>query len=244
MGGDDEDDRDDERGIEREYSRRRKMSRGRFAGLCIVEANFALQMARPDSIPGRYRLLAVALMVMLGVWAFLAVRRGLTSVGADGIAVRGAFRVRKRDWHDIYDLRVERRNTKNADARLLTWLYDNDGRRLPLTNVDDWQLPDVRAEVEELRTAAAQHRGMAWELRPEVEDRIGLRAVRRKAQERAAVGAMLVFFAAIGYLVWEVSADGGHRLFAFLLLLWAPLAAYALLVTLFRLRSSRSPAHA
>jgi hypothetical protein len=197
-------------------------------------------MGRPDGIPLPYRLLGPALIALLSVWAFLAVRRGLTS---DGIAVRGAFRVRRRAWPDIYDLRVERRNDKTADARLFTWLYANDGRRLPLPNVDDWQLPDVRAEIDELRGAAAQYRGSAWELRPEVEARIGLRAGRRKAQERAVTGALLVFFPAIAYLVWEVSVDGGHRLFAFLLLLWAPLAAYALLVTLFRMRASRTPAH-
>jgi hypothetical protein len=104
---------------------------------------------------------------VLSGWAFLAVRRGLTSVGADGIAVHGAFRVR--------------RSTRCAP---------------PLV------------------------------------------------QERAVVGALLVFFAAIGYLVWTVSVDDGHRLLAFLLLPGAPLATYAFLVTLFRLRSSRTPAHA
>jgi uncharacterized membrane protein len=231
-------------GVEREYRRRRKASRGRVVALWVVMGNCVLQTSWHNGIPVPYRLLGLALIAVLSGWAFLAVRRGLTSVGADGIAVRGAFRVRRRAWHDIYDLRVERRNTKNADARLWTWLYGNDGRRLLLPNVDDWQLPDVRAEIDALRTAAAQHRGMAWELRPEVEARIGLRAVRRKVQERAFVGAMLVFFAAIGYLAWTVSVDDGHRLFAALLLLWAPLAAYVLLLGLFRLCSSRAPAHA
>jgi hypothetical protein len=242
MGGD-IGDRGDGRGVEREYRRGRKASRGRIVALWIVMGNCVLQLSRPDGIPLPYKLLGLALIALLSVWGFLAVRRGLTSVGADGIAVRGAFRVRKRAWHDIYDLRVEPRNNKNADAHLSTWLYDNDGRRLLLPNVDDWQLPDVRAEVEELRTSAAQHRGMAWELRPEVEDRIGLRAVHRKAREPAVTGALLVFFAAIGYVAWTVSVDDSHRLFAVLLLLWAPLTAYALLVTLFRLRSSRTPAH-
>ncbi|MCX5235376.1 hypothetical protein [Streptomyces prunicolor] len=231
-------------GVEREYRRRRKASRGRVVALWIVMGNCVLQTILHNGIPVPYRLLMPALIAVLSVWAFLAARRGLTSVGADGITVRGAFLVRRRAWHDIYDLRVERLNNKNADARLWTWLYGNDGRRLRLPNVDDWQLPDIRAEIDTLRTTAAQHRGMAWELRPEVEDLIGLRAVRRKARERAAVGALLVLFTAIGYLVWTVSVDDGHRLFAALLLLWAPLAAYALLVTFFRLRSSRTPAHA
>ncbi|MGW0837024.1 PH domain-containing protein [Streptomyces prunicolor] len=250
MGGDDEDERDeddhdDERGIEREYSRRRKMSRGRFVALCIVQGNFALQMARPDSIPGRYRLLAVALMALLGVWALLAVRRGRTTVGADGVSTRGAFRVRRWAWHDIYDLRVETDpRRRSTDVKSLTYLYENDGRRAHLPHLDDWQLPDVWAEVADLHTAAARHRGMTWERRPATEVRIRERAAHRKARERAAVGAMLVLFTAIGYLVWTVTVDDGHRLLAFFLLPGAPLTAYALLVTFFRLRSSRTPAHA
>ena len=231
-------------GVEREYRRWRKTSRRRVVLMWIVMGNAVLQIGLHSHIPVPYRLLMLALIAVVSGWAFLAARRGLTSVGADGITVRGAFLVRRRAWHDIYDLRVERLTNKNADARLWTWLYGNDGRRLRLPNVDDWQLPELRAEIDELRTNAAQHRGMARELRPEVEDLIGLRAVRRKARERAAVGALLVLFTAVGYLVWTVSDHDGHRLFAVLLLLWAPLATYVLLLGLFRLFSSRAPAHA
>lgn len=233
---------DDAFGVEREYSRRRKMSRGRFVALCIVEGNFALQMARPDSIPARYRLLAVALVVMLGVWAILAVRRGRTTVGADGVATRGAFRVRRWAWNDIYDLRVETNpGQRSADVKSLTYLYDNDGRRARLPYLDDWQLPDLWAEVADLHTAAARHRGMSWERRPAVEVRIRERAAHRKARVRAATGTVIVFFAASMYLLWEILADDDPH--PFLLLLGAPLAAHALLAALFRRRYTRAPAH-
>ena len=239
MGGDDADERDDERGIEREYSRRRKMSRGRFVALCILQGNFALHMARPDSIPGRYRLLAVALMALLGVWAILTARRGRTTVGADGVSTRGAFRVRRWAWHDIYDLRVETNpGQRSADVKSLTYLYDNGGRRARLPHLDDWQLPDLWAEVADLHTASARHRGMTWERRPAVEVRIRERAAHRKAQERAITGALIVFFAAIGYVVWETTTDGDPH--PFLLLFCAPLAAYALLAPLFRRRYIRA----
>ncbi|MEV0483925.1 PH domain-containing protein [Streptomyces sp. NPDC050508] len=245
MGGDYEDDRGDVRGIEREYSRRRKMSRGRFVGLCIVEGNFALQMARPDSIPGRYRLLAVALMAVLVVWAVLTVRRGRTTVGADGVATRGAFRVRRWAWHDIYDLRIEARpGQRSADVKSLTYLYDNDGRRARLPHLDDWQLPDLWAEVADLHTAAARHRGMTWERRPAVEVRIGERAAYRKAQERGITWALIVFFAALTCLLWETAVDDGPHTFLFLLLIGAPLATYGLLTPLFRRRYTRALAHA
>ncbi|MFG2371307.1 PH domain-containing protein [Streptomyces sp. NPDC048504] len=243
MGGDGEDDRDDERGIEREYSRRRKMSRGRFVALCIVQGNFALQMARPDIIPGRYRLLAVALMALLGVWAILTARRGRTTVGADGVTTRGAFRVRRWAWHDIYDLRVETNpGQRRADVKSLTYLYDNDGRRARLPHLDDWQLPDLWAEVADLHTASARHRGMTWERRPAVEVRIRERVAHRKAQERAITGALIVFFAGLAYLLWEIFTDADPH--PFLLLLCAPLAAYALLAPLFRRRYIRALAPA
>ncbi|MFJ9376006.1 PH domain-containing protein [Streptomyces sp. NPDC101455] len=242
MGGDDEDERDDGRGIEREYSRRRKISRGRFVALCIVEGNFALQMARPDNtIPARYKLLAVALMALLSVWAILTVRRGRTTVGTDGVSARGAFRVRRWAWHDIYDLRVETNpGQRSADIKLFTYLYENDGRRARLPHLDDWQLPDLWAEVAGLHTAAARHRGMIWERRPGVEVRIRERAEHRKAQLRAATGAMIVFVAAFVYLMWEIFTDADPH--PFLLLLCVPLAAYALLAILFRRRCTRAHA--
>ncbi|MFJ5308324.1 PH domain-containing protein [Streptomyces sp. NPDC088350] len=228
--------------IEREYRRWRRMSRGRLAFTWIVGGNCVLQMTRPDSIPVRYKLLVLALVAALAVWGVLATLRGLTSVGADGVTVRGAFRVRRRAWHDIYDLRVEERPKQaRADARWWTWLYDNDGRRLLLPNVDDWQLPDLRAEIDDLRTVAAAHRGMAWEPRPEVEARIRLRAGRRKAQERASTGAVLAFFAGLMYLLWEVIV--GDEPHPFLLLLCVPLVAYALLLPFLRRLASRAPAH-
>ncbi|MFE2418700.1 PH domain-containing protein [Streptomyces hokutonensis] len=162
----------------------------------------------------------------------------------DGVTVRGAFRVRRLAWPDIYDLRVEERPKQTrADVRWWTWLYDNDGRRLLLPNVDDWQLPDLRAEIDDLRTVAATHRGMAWEPRPEVEARIRLRAGHRKAQERAITWALLAFFAGLVYLMWEVTTGGEPH--PFLLLLCVPLAVYALLLPfLRRLAARRAPAHA
>ncbi|WP_405992407.1 PH domain-containing protein [Streptomyces sp. NBC_00986] len=246
MGGDDEDDRDDERGIEREYSRRRKMSRGRFVALCIVEGNFVLQMTRPDNtIPARYKLLAVALMALLSVWAILTARRGGTTVGADGVSTRGAFRVRRWAWHDIYDLRVETNpGQRRADIKSFTYLYENDGRRARLPYLDDWQLPDLWAEVADLHTASARHRGMTWERRPAVEVRIRERAAYRKAQQRATTGALIVFLAAFPYLLWEMSADGDPHPFLNLLLFCAPLAVYALLAFLFRRRYIRALAPA
>ncbi|WP_405862219.1 PH domain-containing protein [Streptomyces sp. NBC_01515] len=236
MGGDDEDERDDGRGIEREYSRRRKMSRGRFVALCIVEGNFALQMARPDNtIPARYKLLAVALMALLVVWAVLTVRRGRTTVGADGVCTRGAFRVRRWAWHDIYDLRVETNPGQHrADVKSFTYLYENDGRRGRLPYLDDWQLPDLWAEVADLHTASARHRGMAWERRPEVEERIRRQSGHRKAWERATSGALLVLVAMFLVTVWRIAT--GRDAEPLLLLVCVPLGAFALLAVLLHWR--------
>jgi hypothetical protein len=232
----------DGREVEREYRRWRKASRARILLMWVVMGNCLLQLARPDHIPVRYKLLGLAVIASLLVWSVLATRRGFTSVDADGVTVRGAFLVRRRAWHDIYDLRVEHRPKQaGTDVRWWTWLYDNDGRRLLLPNVDDWQLPDFRAEIDELRALAAAHRDKVWEPRPEVEARIRLRAGHRRAQERAIIGTLVVFFAGLTYLVWEVAV--GDETHPFLLLLCVPLAVYALLVPFFRRLASRAPAH-
>ncbi|MFJ9634138.1 PH domain-containing protein [Streptomyces sp. NPDC101175] len=234
----------DRRGIVREYRRRRKASRARTVFFAIVMGNCVLQLTRHDTVPYRYKLPVLALIAAVWVWGVLATLRALTSVDADGVTVRGAFRARRRAWHDIYDLRVEpRQKQARADARWWTWLYDNDGRRFLLPNVDDWQLPDLRAEIDDLRSVAAEHRGMPWEPRPAVEARIRERAARHRAWVRATSGSLYVFLAAFLYLLWRIVVGGEPH--PFLLLVCVPLASFVLFAALFHWLGERIPgAHA
>ncbi|XUL89827.1 PH domain-containing protein [Streptomyces galilaeus] len=228
-----------ERGIEREYGRRRRIRRGWFAFVGIAVGNSFYQMNRDPNIFGDgTRLVVDALLLWLFVWALLTSWRQHTFVTADGIAVRGAVRTRRRSWHDIYDIRVEpRRNQRSGDSQWLTFLYDNHGRRLLLPHVDDGQLPEFGAEIDDLRETAARHRGMAWEQRPEVEERIRRHSGHRKAWERATSGTLLVLLAMFLVTLWRVAT--GRDTEPVLLLVCVPLGAFALFAALLHWRWAR-----
>ncbi|MET7478558.1 hypothetical protein ABZT17_29920 [Streptomyces sp. NPDC005648] len=61
-----------------------------------------------------------------------------------------------------------------------THLYDFEGRRFLLPQLDDRRLDDPYAEVSELCLAAAPRRSLSWERQPNVEDLILHRTARRK----------------------------------------------------------------
>lgn len=225
-----------ERGIEREYGRPRGSGKGRIAFMVVIGVNFAFQMTRDSKTIGVVsRVVMTTLVLGVVVWRLLFIWRGRTFVAADGITARGAVRVRRTSWHDIYDIRVEpSRSQRSGDSQWFTYLYDNEGRRILLPNVDDWQLPDFGAEIDGLRDVAARHRGMTWERRPEVEALIRRRAGHRKAWVRAYIGALLVLLAMFLLLLWQVATTGVAR--PFLLLVCVPLAAFALLAALLNWR--------
>ncbi|MFF5002140.1 PH domain-containing protein [Streptomyces phaeochromogenes] len=225
------------RGIEREYRRRKKPPRGLLFLMAFALANFLLQMGRHfDTLPTwLWACFAVLVLTTLG-WATLFMLRGRTRVGPDGIAVRTAVSERKRSWHDIYDIRVEPtpRSGGPSARRYVTLLYGNDGRRLGLPHLDDWQLDDPHTEVADLLTAAARHRGMTWDRRPEVEARIRRRAGHRKAWERAWTGAIVVLLCMLALVLGLIVVDGEAPVV--LLLVCVPLGSFAVLAALLNWR--------
>lgn len=228
-------------GIEREYRRWRKPSRKRLAVVGILLGSLTYQMTRPDHIDLRFGLFVLVPLALVVAWMAITPRWWRTLVGPDGITVHRVVRSRGWAWHDIYDLRVEPHPAqRRADAQSLTYLYDTDGRRFLLPHVDDWQLPDLRAEIDELRAVAAVHRGMDGEPRPAVEARIRERAARRRAWRRATSGAMCVLFVTFVYLLWRIAL--GEDRHTFLLLLGVPLAAFVLFAGFFHWLGSRTPA--
>ncbi|MEU9960214.1 PH domain-containing protein [Streptomyces sp. NPDC050982] len=220
-------------GIEREYRRRKRPPRGWLLVMAFALGNFVLQVGRHfDALP-TWLLACMAVLVLTSVvWVSLFMSRGRTRVGPDGIAVRGALSERKRSWHDIYDIRVEAapRGGGPSARRHVTLLYGNDGRRLGLPHLDDWQLDDPHAEVADLLTAAARHRGMTWDRRPEVEARIRRRAGHRKAWEHAWIGAIVVLLCMLALLVALIVANGEAPVV--LLLVCIPSASFAALAAL------------
>ncbi|MBK3578238.1 hypothetical protein JHN63_31430 [Streptomyces sp. MBT65] len=152
------------------------------------------------------RWVNIVLLVLISVRFVLAVlyrRRGRTVVGAEGITARDAVRTVARNWHDIYDIRAELNARGGEHAEWITYVYDGDGRRTRLPYFDDWQRPDFHVELADLRAESAQYRGAAWELRPEVEDRIRVRARHRKVWGAGFLTAVVAGFLAFMFLVFQ-----------------------------------------
>ncbi|WP_405992408.1 hypothetical protein [Streptomyces sp. NBC_00986] len=178
-------------GIERAYGRRRPLAIVWWqAGVNMLVGVYLVLDASTNPYVSRRGAEIVILALLLGKIALVLLyrQRGRTVVGTQGISARNAVRTATRTWHDVYDIRAELNpGGRTEKAQWTTYVYGNDGRRMLLPYFDDWQLPDFDAELVDLRTVSALHRGMAWELRPEVEDRI-----RRRARDRTVSAAVCV----------------------------------------------------
>lgn len=194
-------------GIEREYRRRRPLSVAWWqVGIdVLVYGTVVVQttMVNPPFPAGRwFNIVLLVLVAVRFVLALLYRWRGRTIVAAEGITAREALRTATRNWHDIYDIRAELNARGVENAEWITYVYDGDGRRTRLPYFDDWQRPDFHAELADLRAKSAQHRGLAWELRPEVEDRIRVRARHRKVWGAGFLTAAVAGFAAFVFLAY------------------------------------------
>lgn len=195
----------DVRGIEREYGRRRTLSVSwwQIAITVVIGGNIVLQVTtNPYASRHWYEITLVVVVLARVVAAALYRQRGRTLVGAEGITARDAVRTNTRIWHDVYDIRAELNpNGRFEKAQWKTYVYDNDGRQTRLPYFDDWQLPDFHAELADLRAVSARHRGMAWELRPETEDRIRRRARNGKVWGAVCIAAVIAVSAAFVFLM-------------------------------------------
>ncbi len=184
----------------------------------------------------------------LALWVLVLARtvlyswRGRTLVGVRGITVRRAVTERSLTWRDVYDIRTEPVPRAKPPARTcLTYMYDTGGRRFVLPHLDDWQLTDPPAEVAALREAAARHRGMAFERRPETEALIRRASGHRKAWERAVTGGLVAFGG--GFLLWVALLFTTDHPPTLLVFLWIPLGTFAALAALLNWRwESQVPA--
>ncbi len=205
MSGDNED-CGDARGIEREYGRRRALSVSWWQIVInVFIGGFLVLQVTTNPYASRLGYAIVLLVIVLTrvLMAVLYRQRARTIVDTQGITSRGAVQTETRTWHDVYDIRAElNQNGRIEKARWTTYVYDNDGRRMRLPYFDDWQLPDFHAELADLRAVSALHRGMAWELRPEMEDRIGRRTRNSKVWALVSVAAVIIAgFAAVSFVM-------------------------------------------
>jgi hypothetical protein len=212
--------------------------------MAFIMVNFVFQTFRDSNdLPVWFKSATFAFVVGALGWSALGHFRGRTAVGPDGIAVRHALRERVHAWHGVYDIRVEPTHGRGLEVpQWLTYLYDGDGRRTRLPQVDDRQVEALHFEIEALRTAADRYRGTAFEPRPEVEAGIRRRAGHRKAWTRAATGAAVVLLAMTVVLVAQ--AVTGAVIRPVLLLVVVPVAAFLVLAALLNWRwESQVPAY-
>ncbi|MFJ3773976.1 PH domain-containing protein [Streptomyces sp. NPDC090075] len=239
----------DEGGVGREYRRRRRppLAYLLLPGLLMVNAFIQTSRVSHDGDGGgsgfRWGPPAFALLMALTI-ARIALEqfRARTRVTAAGITARGPLRTRTWAWSEVYDIRVEQapRGSGRAAPQWLTYLYDFEGRRFLLWHLNDWQLDDPYAEVAELCLAAAPHRSLTWERRPDVEERIQRGVTRRRAGTWGAYGGIAVFVLMVVVDIWRVAV--GRPDHPFLLMVCVPMTSgVALAVVLDRYWSTRPP---
>lgn len=222
-------------GIEREYRKRKKTPPLMALCMGLLGLNAFFQTNRHHTMPEWVPAALAACYVLLAAQLLLYMRRARTLVGARGITARRALTERSRSWHEIYDIRVEPIPNRTAYAhKWITYLYDTDGRRFVLPHMDGGQLDDPPTEVATLKEAAARHRGMGWEQRPEVEARIRRRAGHRKAWERAITAGVIALLC--GFLLWLVLRFTTPHPPTLLLFLWLPLGTFAAVAALLHWR--------
>ena len=241
----------DEGGVEREYRRRRKPPLVYFLlpGLLLMNAFIQTSRVSPDGDgdgggsglwwgPPVFALLLTAAIARIALEQF----RAHTRVTAAGITAQGPLRARTWDWSEVYDIRVEQapRGSGRTTPQWLTYLYDFEGRRFLLWQLNDWQVDDPYAEVAELCLAAAPLRSLTWERRPDVEERILRGVMRRRAGMWGVYGGIAVFLLMFVADIWRIGT--GRPDHPFLLLVCVPLASgVALAVVLDRFWSTRPP---
>ncbi|MFD5542344.1 PH domain-containing protein [Streptomyces sp. NPDC127079] len=218
-------------GVEREYRRRRKPPLAYLVLPGLLVMNALIQTSRVSGDgggdgSGRWGPPVFGVLLVLAVTRVaLEQFRAHTRVTAAGITAQGPVRARTWAWSEIYDIRVEQapRGSGRAAPQWLTYLYDFQGRRFLLWQLNEWQLDDPYAEVAELCLAAAPLRSFTWERRPDVEERIRRGAVRRRAWLWGVYGGLgsvfLMLVVSFGLIV------AGRSDHPFLLIVCVPVAA-------------------
>ncbi|MEU1514042.1 PH domain-containing protein [Streptomyces sp. NPDC005811] len=208
-------------GIEREYRRRRAVP---LVYLTLVAMTAVVGINTLDMVtldgPTGWHLLTLAIWLGLGTRIALEQWRARTSVTAEGVTARGPLLTRTRAWSEIYGMRVEG-GRRGAVPRWPAYLYDVEGRRIRLFQLDEQQVGDPVGEVADLSATAVRLGFLAPETRPELEALIARRARRRTAFGRAVVGCLIVALAAFVVSTWLIFTDRPTH--TFLLLLGLPL---------------------
>ena len=171
-------------GVERVYRRRRRLPGRYFLVVGAVMGGAFLRLYTDDTGLRRWGALGFGLLfLVILLMVPLNQYRAHTRITAQGVTAQWALRARTWAWREVYGIRVERVPGGGSGVTYPDWvvfLYDFDGRRFPLPQLNNWQLDDPYAEITDICLTAVPYRGFDWELRPAVEEQIVRRIARRK----------------------------------------------------------------
>ncbi|MFB6779905.1 hypothetical protein ACFCX0_21295 [Streptomyces sp. NPDC056352] len=210
-----------------EYRRRRNPPNAFYPRLLLPFAFLALQATHPVHMAVQpWHIVLPVILLLAARWA-LHMHRGHTLVGPHGITVRTAVFTRRLAWSSVYSVAVKdlARRPQGAVDRY-GYVRTVNGRAITLPHVDNWQMEDVDAQVAAIRAAGTRYAGLTWRTRPEMTQAIRRRVGLAKARDRSLLTALVVWCGM--FTLWAVLRFTDIRWSTQLLLLWVPLAVFAL----------------
>ncbi|MFI5685196.1 hypothetical protein [Streptomyces sp. NPDC051636] len=128
-------------------------------GLSLAGA--AAGLATVDGMPGRLKVAIIvcltALLVPLLAWS----SRSATVISRECVTVKGLRRAERTAWRDIQGIEIE--PGPGSRPRMLTVMYDRQGRRTALPHLDDRNVASLEDEVLVLRAQWEGLRGEDWQ---------------------------------------------------------------------------------
>ncbi|MGW6823314.1 PH domain-containing protein [Streptomyces sp. NPDC055005] len=166
--------------LPREYRVRSEQMAGVYVAVGIGTPGVLLTVLNMENTPAWVKSLVVALVLAFFGWLVVAAKRCSTSADLEGIRVRRFTGTRRLAWAEVQDIRAAPNpsaHTAKNQPTVLSYAYDDAGRRVQLMYVDDNHV-DVAREVGALRAAWEELRGPDWAQDPEAVRRIARHDVR------------------------------------------------------------------
>lgn len=128
------------------------------AGVLLV-----VRLVLDEDVPAFVPVAVGALFAALILFAVRAGTGSATIVDGDRITIRNAFSSHATPWPDVQGIEIEINPGAGRGAPdLIVVLYDAEGRRRILPQLNEKNLPDLEGEVEALREVWMLRRGEDW----------------------------------------------------------------------------------
>ncbi|KOU45472.1 hypothetical protein ADK55_21360 [Streptomyces sp. WM4235] len=195
--------------LPREYRVRSEQMAGVYVAVGIGTPGVLLTVLNMENTPGWVKSLVVALVLAFFGWLVVAAKRCSTSADLKGIRVRRFTGTRRLAWEEVQDIRAAPNpsaHTAKNQPTVISYAYDDAGRRVQLMYVDDNHV-DVAREVGALRAAWEELRGPDWAQDPEAVRRIARHDVRDRRVRKTYL--WIVMIIVVVFVVAMVSLFAG-----------------------------------